>query len=202
MTTGIRLKYVHQWVDKRNGGAKARYYFRRSGFKRIALPGLPGSAEFMEAYQAALTGQALPRPMIGASRTKAGSLGALIVAYFSSPIFLSLKPATQQTYRLILEKFRATHGDKGGAPTIRRPELNPSKIDRRVFTPGPKTKSRNSRPRILSAVGRGSRSAYCFTRRSAAPMSCAWGGSTFAAIRSMCGNRKRGQCWPYPYTLP
>jgi hypothetical protein len=103
--SSIRLKYVHQWVDRRNGGAKATYYFRRPGFKRIPLPGLPGAPEFMDAYQTSLAGQALPRPMIGASRTKAGSLGALIVAYFSSPAFLSLKPATQQTYRLILEKF-------------------------------------------------------------------------------------------------
>ena len=74
MTTGVRLKYVNCWVDRRNGGARARYYFRRPGFKVVPLPGLPGSPEFMDAYQTALAGQALPRPMIGASRTKAGSL--------------------------------------------------------------------------------------------------------------------------------
>jgi integrase len=81
------------------------------GFKRVPLPGLPGSAEFMAAYQAALTGQ-LPRPPIGASRTKAGSISALIVSYWASPKFLALAPARQQTYRLILEKFRTEHGDK------------------------------------------------------------------------------------------
>jgi hypothetical protein len=86
MTTGIRLKYVHQWVDKRNGGAKARYYFRKPGFKRIPLPGLPGSPEFMDAYQSALACQS-PRPMIGASRTRAGSISALIVAYLTSARF-------------------------------------------------------------------------------------------------------------------
>jgi integrase len=131
--SGIRLKYVHQWVDKRNGGAKARYYFRRPRFKRIPLPGLPGSPEFMDAYQTALAGQALPRPMIGASRTKTGSLGALIVAYFSSPTFLSLKPATQQTYRLILEKFRAAHGDKPVAGPV-RPHINAMLADK-ISTP-------------------------------------------------------------------
>jgi integrase len=108
----ISLKFVHQWVDTRRGGAKARYYFRRPGFQQVPLPGLPGSAEFMEAYQTALAGQTLPRPMIGASRTKAGSIGALIVAYYCSTLFLELAPATQQTYRLILEKFRNEHGDK------------------------------------------------------------------------------------------
>jgi len=110
MSNGIRLRYVHQWVDTRNGGAHARYYFRRDG-RRIPLPGLPGSPEFMAAYTAALAMQ-LPRPMIGASRTEAGSLGALIVSYLSSPDFLSRKPATQTTYRNILERFRRDHGDK------------------------------------------------------------------------------------------
>jgi integrase len=131
--SSIRLKYVHQWVDRRNGGAKATYYFRRPGFKRIPLPGLPGAPEFMDAYQTSLAGQALPRPMIGASRTKAGSLGALIVAYFSSPAFLSLKPATQQTYRLILEKFRAAHGDKPVAG-LARPHINAMLADK-ISTP-------------------------------------------------------------------
>src|SRR5262245_10393142 len=100
MTTGIRLKFVQCWVDKRNSGAVPRYYFRRPGFKRVPLPGLPGSFEFMDAYQAALAMQ-LPRPMIGASRTKAGSISALVVSYFASTAFLSLRPATQTTYRNI-----------------------------------------------------------------------------------------------------
>ena len=93
------------------GGAKARYYFRRPGFKRIPLPGLPGSAEFLAAYQAALAMQ-LPRPPIGASRTKAGSLGALIVSYLSSGEFLARPKSTQTTYRNIFERFRREHGDK------------------------------------------------------------------------------------------
>lgn len=33
--SNIKLRYVHQWVDKRQGGAKARYYFRRPGFARV-----------------------------------------------------------------------------------------------------------------------------------------------------------------------
>ena len=57
---------------------------------RMPLPGLPGSTEFMQAYEAALAGQALPRPMIGASRTKPGSIAALIVSYFCAPQFLAL----------------------------------------------------------------------------------------------------------------
>ena len=54
----------------------------------------------------------LPRPMIGANRTKAGSLGALIVSYLSSAEFLARPQATQSTYRNILDRFRRQHGDK------------------------------------------------------------------------------------------
>src|SRR5262245_18777969 len=65
----------------------------------------------MESYQTALAMQ-LPRPMIGASRTKVGSISALIVTYLSSPEFLARPTATQTTYRNILEHFRREHGDK------------------------------------------------------------------------------------------
>jgi integrase len=130
---GIRLKYVHCWIDRRYGGAKPRYYLRRPGFNRTALPGLPGSTEFMQAYEAALAGQALPRPMIGASRTKPGSIAALIVSYFCAPQFLALAPATQQTYRLILEKFRSEHGDKPVA-LLTRQHIN-AMLAQRVVTP-------------------------------------------------------------------
>jgi hypothetical protein len=46
----IRLKYVHAFRDRMG---RMRYYFRRHG-KRNALPGLPGSSEFMAAYAAQL----------------------------------------------------------------------------------------------------------------------------------------------------
>jgi integrase len=129
--SNIRLKFVHQWVDKRNGGAKARYYFRRPGFARAPLPGLPGSAEFMGAYQAALASQ-LPRP-IGANRIMAGSIGALVVSYFCSPRFLALAPGTQHTYRLIIEKFRSEHGDKPVA-LLSRQHIN-AMLAQKITTP-------------------------------------------------------------------
>jgi integrase len=130
--SGIRLIYVHQWVDKRDGGAKARHYFRRRGHKRVPLPGLPGSTEFMAAYQTALAGQPTLAPA-GANRIKAGSIAALVVAYFASPAFLSLKPTTQRTYRLILERFRSEHGDKPVA-LVTRQHIN-AMLAQRVRTP-------------------------------------------------------------------
>jgi hypothetical protein len=62
--TRIRLDYAHEYLDRHG---KLRLYFRRPGFKRIALPGIPGSDEFMTAYQLALAGQS-PRAQIGAAR--------------------------------------------------------------------------------------------------------------------------------------
>ena len=49
-------KFVQGFID-RNG--HARFYFRRTGFKRVVLPGLPWSPAFMEAYEAAMAGQPL-----------------------------------------------------------------------------------------------------------------------------------------------
>jgi len=104
--TRIRLSYVHEYTDVRGG---RRHYFRRRGFKKIALPGLPGSAEFMAAYQAALDRS---QPIeIGASRTKPGSVNALIADYYGSEAFTkALSPASQRMRRNILERFRAANG--------------------------------------------------------------------------------------------
>ena len=106
--TRIKLDYVHEYCDRHG---KLRRYFRRPGFKRIALPGAPGSDEFMTAYQLALAGQP-PRVEIGAGRTKLGTVNAAIVGYYSSLAFHSLAPGTQKMRRAILERFRGEHGDK------------------------------------------------------------------------------------------
>jgi len=82
--TRIRLPYVHEYRDRHG---KLRRYVRRPGLHRVALPGLPGSPEFMQAYQDAMSGPAL-RP-----RTpKAGTLAALAAEFFASTEFANLKP--------------------------------------------------------------------------------------------------------------
>lgn len=85
----------------------------------------------MEAYQAALAGQLSQQ--IGTSRTKAGSIGALVVSYFCSPSFLALAPGTQHTYRLIIEKFRSEHGDKPVA-LLTRQHIN-AMLAQKIVTP-------------------------------------------------------------------
>jgi hypothetical protein len=73
----IRLKYVKTEYH----GGKPYRYFRRRGFSTKALPGIPGSAEFMAAYQAALAGGSTE---VGASRTKPGTNNALVASYYNN----------------------------------------------------------------------------------------------------------------------
>src|SRR5258706_4000860 len=72
----------------------------------------------METYQAALA--AAPRLEIGASRTVAGTVNAVVIGYFGSAAFQNLAPASQRQYRGILERLRREHGDKKIATLERR----------------------------------------------------------------------------------
>src|ERR1700730_15706357 len=104
----LRLHYINSYRDRHG---KWRHYFRRPRFKSVCLPGLPGSAEFMEAYQAALAGS-VPRLEIGAARTKPGSVAAAVALYFQSIDFGNLGPSTQSVRRRILEGFRADYDER------------------------------------------------------------------------------------------
>src|SRR5262245_12212684 len=103
----LRLKFVQAWVD---GDGRAHHYFRRAGYPRVRLPGLPGSPEFNRAYEAALGSQP---EAIGAGRSKPGTVAAVIAGYFASSAFRrDLKPDTQAVRRFVLEAFKREHGDK------------------------------------------------------------------------------------------
>jgi integrase len=100
-------KFVHGYIDRHG---KSRFYFRRAGFKKIPLSGLPWSPEFMAAYETALA--STQRIEIGASRTNPGTINALVVTYYKSDGWHALAADTQKTRLRIIEKFRAQHGDK------------------------------------------------------------------------------------------
>ena len=104
----VNLPFVHS-VRDRHG--RTRHYFRRLGFKSVRLPGLPGSAEFNRAYEAAKAGGAPARIEIGARRNKPGSVAAAVALYFQSMAFGNLAPGTQRDRRRVLEHFRELHGD-------------------------------------------------------------------------------------------
>ena len=100
-------KYVQHWVDD---DGRPHCYFRRRGYPRVRLPGLPWSPSFMAAYEAAFSG---PRAAIGAGRIKPGSVSAVVTEYFDSQQFFASKsPGTQRMRRGILERFRAAYGDR------------------------------------------------------------------------------------------
>jgi integrase len=122
--------YTHGFIDRHG---KPRFYFRRKGYKQIALPGIPWSPEFMNAWDAAMKGDAAPPLAIGVTRTKPGTVAALVVAYFASPQFLSLSPSTRATYRGIIERFRNEHGERRVAH-LQRDKLR-EMLGNRVKTP-------------------------------------------------------------------
>src|SRR5690349_12848266 len=97
------MQYVQRFKDRHG---RVRHYLRKPGCPRVALPGLPGSAEFMEAYRDGLRATR----QIGTGKAIPGSLSAVIAAYYQSAKWAELKPETQKGYRQILERFRATYG--------------------------------------------------------------------------------------------
>jgi integrase len=100
-------KYVQAWVDH---DGRAHHYFRRPGFPRVRLPGLPWSPSFMAEYEKAISGA---RTAIGAGRVKPGSVAAVIAEYKDSREFFGSKSAgTQRMRRGILDRFRAAYGDR------------------------------------------------------------------------------------------
>src|SRR5207244_4096935 len=100
--TRLHLRYVQSY--------RGYHYFRRRGSPYIQLPGIPGSAEFMEAYQAALA--AAPVAIGASTRSKPGSVSAAIADYYGSQAFRSLTGGTPAKRRAILERFREDYGHK------------------------------------------------------------------------------------------
>jgi integrase len=103
--TRLRLKYVHEYLDRHG---HLRRYVRKRGCNRVALPGLPGSPEFMKAYQAALN--EAPRANYAGHGT--GTMGWLVIEFCRSTEFSNLKPSSKKTYKSILDKLRDAHGHR------------------------------------------------------------------------------------------
>ena len=103
----IKLRYVNEFVDRQG---RVRRYFRRPGHQAVLLPGLPGSSEFMAAYQAALALVALPPA--SSKHIPMGSLAAVAAGYFRSASFANLSPGSQKLYRVALKPVLAAHGHR------------------------------------------------------------------------------------------
>lgn len=107
-------KYVQAFVDRQGRG---RYYFRRKGSKPIPLPGLPWSASFMSAYEAALNATKLP---IGKDKLIPRSMGELTTKWLQTEAFRATKPVTQKDTLRLVKWLQSEHGDKPIALLKRR----------------------------------------------------------------------------------
>jgi integrase len=103
----LKLKYINEYRDRHG---KVRRYFRRPRGRSIPLPGLPGSIEFMAAYQAALAVVSPPPP--SPRHVIAGSLAAVAAGYLRSADFANLSPSSQRSYRTALKPILAAHGHR------------------------------------------------------------------------------------------
>jgi len=134
----IDLPYVQTFRDRYG---KARHYFRRRGCPRVALPGAPGSREFLSAYAAAL--ERAPKTAPVKRPVQPRSINALVVEYYRSADFIALRDSTKRGYRNHLDRFRAKYGD-GGAASIRPTDIA-TILHKMAATPGA---ARNLRKRL------------------------------------------------------
>ena len=102
----IRLKYVHVFRDRMG---RMRYYFRRHGI-RTALPGLPGSSEFMATYGALLS--VAPKTVEPRPKAPQGTFAALAIRYYGSPQYRSLSATSRANYRRVIDGFLEEHGHR------------------------------------------------------------------------------------------
>jgi integrase len=109
--TRIKLKFVDCFTDRHG---HVRYYFRRGRGARIALPGAPGLADFMRAYEAALAGDQESQAATPPKRRGApGTFDALLQAYFESVAYRRLSATTRHAYQLRAEQLVREEGIGG-----------------------------------------------------------------------------------------
>jgi integrase len=103
----IKLRYVNEYRDRHG---KLRRYVRVPGSRCVQLPGIPGSIEFMAAYQSAIT--TVAPPPSSSKHVIHGSLAEVAAGYFRSAAFANLSPSSQKLYRVALKPVLAAHGHR------------------------------------------------------------------------------------------
>ena len=107
----LRLKYLIEDEDRHGN---IRIYVRLPGRSKIRIRGFPGSADFMAAYQDAVSGLNSSGAPAAPKRSPAryGTLTWLCSDYYQSGEFKILDSRTQRIRRNTLEKICDVHGDK------------------------------------------------------------------------------------------
>ena len=130
--TVIKLRYVDSFCDRHG---RRRYYFRRARGVRVALPGKPGSPEFMTAYQKALSAHC-EKKSIPRTRGEPGTFDRLAKDYFQAPEFLRLAAPSKESYRYVIERWiREENIGRRLVAEITRDHVS-GMVAKRVSTPG------------------------------------------------------------------
>jgi len=109
----IKLKYIKSYTDRLGN---RRHYFNKRGEPSTALPGLPGSREFMAVYQVCLDAadaKAPRRSLVERTRIAPGSVDDIAMRFYASAEFKTLAAITRSTYRNEIDKFRREKDSKG-----------------------------------------------------------------------------------------
>lgn len=103
-------RHVSAYADRHG---KVRYRYRRVGQKPYSFKSRPGSAEFLNEYQACLAGVSAPNLIVGEGRAVSGSFNDLITRFYRSSLWLNIpQPSSKATFRGIIERFRSKHGHR------------------------------------------------------------------------------------------
>lgn len=98
-----KVPYVQRFEDRHG---HVRFYFRRPGFKRAALPDPKDVKAFFDAYSKANSPDAaLPAKQM-TPRYVSGTMGALISEYLTSAEFKALKPNSRKAYQYVIRRLQ------------------------------------------------------------------------------------------------
>jgi site-specific recombinase XerD len=100
-------------TDSRSGSKSPGRYFRRPGYKSVALAGRPGTPEYERAYLAALAGEMTKKSGVGEGRIVPGTVRAAVEGYLKSSAFAALASETQKSRRYIVLAFCEREDKKG-----------------------------------------------------------------------------------------
>ena len=106
------------YLDLVTSKGRSYGYYRRGG-RRQRIPGEPGSAAFLEAYNRIHESWAVSAEL-GATAATPGSVAALVEAYRASPEYRQLAAKTRRDYARYLDRFLADRGALPAAAMERR----------------------------------------------------------------------------------
>ncbi|MDZ4307364.1 tyrosine-type recombinase/integrase [Allopontixanthobacter sp.] len=130
-------------TEYRDRHGKKRYRFRKKGLPVYHFRHAPGTEEFRQEYEAA---KSADKPEI--LRAKPFTYDALIASFYRSQKWQAMQPSSQQTYRGIIERFRAKNGTKDAR------KVNAAAIDAKLGTMAATPAAANNLRKTLSRLHR------------------------------------------------